>query len=197
MQTLINLKNILSTSLFSILLWCGFASPSIPSVAGAVYTSPLFLLVALFVLYIPQLYTPVPQVHHHSVVIVNYPSHQLLSTVILHLNFCKLRVSVLLWFKICFNLYIFSNLYRFLVCFFYLAVSSSDHVYVVANQLECEASVHESKATLQRDRDRRSDPTSASKSVRERDHLTQMEASIGNNCEKKQFFFVDCLHSLY
>lgn len=36
--------------------------------------------------------------------------------------------------------------------FFYLAVSSSDHVYVVANQLECEASVHESKAALQRER---------------------------------------------
>lgn len=30
----------------------------------------------------------------------------------------------------------------------YLAVSSSDHVYVVADQFECEASVHESKATL-------------------------------------------------
>lgn len=32
--------------------------------------------------------------------------------------------------------------------FFYLAVSRGDHVYVVANQLECEASVHEGETTL-------------------------------------------------
>ena len=38
--------------------------------------------------------------------------------------------------------------------FLHLAVSGSDHVDVVANQLEREASVHESKATLQRDRQR-------------------------------------------
>lgn len=31
---------------------------------------------------------------------------------------------------------------------FYLAVSGSDHVYVVADQFECESSVHQSKASL-------------------------------------------------
>ncbi len=34
----------------------------------------------------------------------------------------------------------------------YLAVSGRDHVYIVANELESEASVHQSKATLQRDK---------------------------------------------
>ena len=68
--------------------------------------------------------------------------------------------------------------------FLYLAVSGSDHVDVVANQLEREASVHESKATLHRDS--------------ETDHLTQTKKeSIGNNCKWKQFWVADCLYSLY
>lgn len=33
--------------------------------------------------------------------------------------------------------------------FFYLAVSCGDHVYIVANQFECETSIHEGKTALQ------------------------------------------------
>lgn len=64
----------------------------------------------------------------------------------------------------------FSNRYRppgSFICF-YLAVRSGDHIYVVANQLERKASVHEGKTTLWRDRHWISDQTSANKTVRER-----------------------------
>ena len=66
---------------------------------------------------------------------------------------------------------------------FYLAVSSSDHVHVVADQFESEASVHQSEATLQRE-------TDVSKSQTE--DLAQMEKSIGNNSKWKQFSFLEC-----
>lgn len=54
---------------------------------------------------------------------------------------------------------------------FYLAVSSSDHVYVVANHFEREASVHQSNATLQR----------------ETDHLTQMQKLFGTVVNRSNF----------
>lgn len=46
------------------------------------------------------------------------------------------------------NMHLVAHLYCFLECCFYLAVSGSDHVDIVAYEFECEASVHESKATL-------------------------------------------------
>lgn len=66
---------------------------------------------------------------------------------------------------ICNPSFVFTHQSR-LPVFLYLAVSGSDHVDVVANQLEREASVHESKATLQRQTEI-SDPTSAKKTVRQ------------------------------
>lgn len=69
------------------------------------------------------------------------------------------------------------------IFFCYLAVGSSDHVNVVADQFECKASVHQGKAALQRHKDwsQTGDQTKHHLiKQKETHHLAQMEESMDN-----------------